>query len=115
MPGHAASLLLTVAMRLNENYTFEGAADSFDKTLRLSVAFPAFRIVPVRGSKVSVGVGRRESMHRQISRALASLDGGSSVIPGLDKRRVRVHAVAYADYFPERKKKGGLKKTQSLR
>ncbi|GFX52400.1 hypothetical protein TNCV_4324181 [Trichonephila clavipes] len=32
-----------------------------DKTLRLSVAFPVYRIVLVRGSRVSVGVGRRES------------------------------------------------------
>ncbi|GFS52751.1 GMC_oxred_C domain-containing protein [Trichonephila clavipes] len=32
-----------------------------DKTLRLSVAFPLYRIVPVRGSKVSVGVGKRET------------------------------------------------------
>ncbi|GFV42121.1 hypothetical protein TNCV_3544481 [Trichonephila clavipes] len=31
-----------------------------DKTLSLSVAFPVYRIVPVRGSKVSVGVGKRE-------------------------------------------------------
>ncbi|GFT95857.1 DUF4817 domain-containing protein [Trichonephila clavipes] len=30
-----------------------------DKTLCLSVAFPVYRIVSVRGSKVSVGVGKR--------------------------------------------------------
>ncbi|GFY35642.1 HTH_Tnp_Tc3_2 domain-containing protein [Trichonephila clavipes] len=48
-------------MRLNENYTFESAAD---KTLRLSVAFPVYRIVLVRGSKVSVGVGRQENRPR---------------------------------------------------
>ncbi|GFX35757.1 transposable element Tcb2 transposase [Trichonephila clavipes] len=35
-----------------------------DKTLRLSVAFPVYRIVPVRGSKISVGVGRRENKIR---------------------------------------------------
>ncbi|GFX02062.1 hypothetical protein TNCV_1749471 [Trichonephila clavipes] len=51
-------------MRVNENYTFEDAAD---KTLRLSVAFPVYRNVPVRGSKVSVGVGRRESIARSVT------------------------------------------------
>ncbi|GFU87675.1 hypothetical protein TNCV_2935971 [Trichonephila clavipes] len=48
-------------MRLNENYTFEGLRIDADKTLRLSVAFLVYRIVPVRGSKVSVGVGRRKT------------------------------------------------------
>ncbi|GFW35895.1 zinc finger protein [Trichonephila clavipes] len=33
-----------------------------DKTLRLSVAFSVYRIVPVWGSKVSVGVGKRETL-----------------------------------------------------
>ncbi|GFY36026.1 heme-binding protein 1 [Trichonephila clavipes] len=38
-----------------------------DKTLRLSVAFPVYRIVPVRGSKISVGIGRRESMAHSVT------------------------------------------------
>ncbi|GFX85570.1 hypothetical protein TNCV_3717411 [Trichonephila clavipes] len=33
-----------------------------DKTLRLPVALPVCRMFPVRGSKVSVGVGRRENI-----------------------------------------------------
>ncbi|GFX88958.1 hypothetical protein TNCV_2852581 [Trichonephila clavipes] len=40
-------------MRLNENYTFEGAAD---KTLRLSAAFSVFRMSRYRVPKVSVGL-----------------------------------------------------------
>ncbi|PRD23462.1 UNVERIFIED_CONTAM: hypothetical protein NCL1_46285 [Trichonephila clavipes] len=37
-----------------------------DKTLRLSVAFSVYRTVPVRGSQVSVGGERFESMNCEV-------------------------------------------------
>ncbi|PRD30047.1 UNVERIFIED_CONTAM: Glucose 1,6-bisphosphate synthase [Trichonephila clavipes] len=38
-----------------------------DKTLRLSVAFPVYRIVPLRGSRLSFGVGRWESVAHSVA------------------------------------------------
>ncbi|GFV42125.1 hypothetical protein TNCV_3544521 [Trichonephila clavipes] len=45
-----------------------------DKTLCLSVRFPVHRIVPVRGSKVSVGVGKREIATRTVRCHLDALE-----------------------------------------
>ncbi|GFT47811.1 hypothetical protein TNCV_2501671 [Trichonephila clavipes] len=48
-------------MRLNENYTFEGAADRCGQDLASFLCVSVYRNVSVQGSKVSVGVGRRET------------------------------------------------------
>ncbi|GFX07984.1 hypothetical protein TNCV_1236651 [Trichonephila clavipes] len=43
-------------MRLNENYTFEGAADWCGQDLASVRCVSSLQNVPVRGSKVSVGL-----------------------------------------------------------
>ncbi|GFT71804.1 transposable element Tcb2 transposase [Trichonephila clavipes] len=49
-------------MKTNENYTFEGAAD---KTLRLSVAFPVYRIVPAESLPEPDEIGRPQQTSRR--------------------------------------------------
>ncbi|GFW84118.1 hypothetical protein TNCV_4877811 [Trichonephila clavipes] len=55
-------------MRLNENYTFEGAAD---KTLRLSVALPVYR-----KSRVTAEIREKFQQLQNLREKLVFLRGG---------------------------------------
>ncbi|GFT93433.1 hypothetical protein TNCV_337901 [Trichonephila clavipes] len=79
-------------MRLNENYTFEGAADK--DLASVHCAF-CLQNVPLRGSKVSVGEGRRGRPRKNNSEKSANmLDetvqlGCGSVIAGCSRNPPR--------------------------
>ncbi|GFX76771.1 uncharacterized protein LOC106175700 [Trichonephila clavipes] len=54
-------------MRLNENYTFEGAADRCGQDLASFRCVSVFRMSPYRFQKVSVGVGKRENLAHSVT------------------------------------------------